>query len=1626
MKLHLEIVLLLNLALIGASAFANIPGGGTGTGSNVTLVDNGDGTVTMANGIVSIVITKADATIHTINYTYNNSGTPTTYQVLTGGNNGGQLYWEFGGFSAGSAAYSVVANTGDYAEVDMLFTSASSGTVDIHFSMLRGSTGFYVTPIWSHRNGDAAMGMGETRDNIYISPTFTWNSIDAAHNFQYNIGGSAVGVGGQGAPVEVSLWTNGIAAGRYEDKYKYCADFGVERAWGWSSVNNPAAGFTGRNIGIWHVLASAEYYNGGPIKPELMDAPMVNMLNGGHYQMGSDSQWGANEIWTRVSGPYFIYLNSITNSITNPTQAANALFADALAQATAEATAWPYSWFNNANYAPASNRGTIKGQIVINDTGNPNAVASNLWVGVVRQPVTVTGVYDFQQWMKPYQFWVQTDASGNFTIPNVIATNNYTLYAFGPGANGTFMSQNQTGGNPPVLFNLPASQFSVTVTSGATNNLGTVTWTPARIGPTVFEIGYPDRTAKKFRHGDDWWVGDIGPSPTNPMPVWSKFLEYPFDFPSGPNYIVGQSRWSTDWNFVQPVVVDSAGSMNASASTITFNLATAPTNGATASLYIGTASDDAGPLIVSVNGGVLVGGIGGVTASPSILTNTGYFPWYSSSDTTIRDGVSAVFSDERIGFPASLLHAGQNTITLNMRKGGSLNNHAMYDYLRLELTGCIPPQPASVTAYAGNNCNLISWPVTPGATSYKILRTTTSGSGYVSITNGVTGPVCGSGWNNAAYLDPGAANGTTYYYVVQSVNPGGASTNSPESPGATPSGAVSTSAPAAPTGLAVTSVGHHGVTLNWSASSGANFYTVYRSTLVDTLGGASNTLSTIVLNNTNTGTSYTDTSPTDGSIYSYFVTGTSAGGTSGNSASAVGVPLPAPPSGAPGSLTGNFVSANIVLNWSPVSGAVGYIIRSSTNLSGPYAYLDNITETTYTDSGQDPATTYYYRVTAVNAAGVSPNASVSVTAPPAAPASLSAIPGDSQVTLSWTAVPGAAGYILRSGISSGNVTTVVVSGYVSTSYTNTGLINGQTYYFVVAGTNSVGLGPNSPEASATPSANIVITARNLTWKGDGSANVWDVSGASNWKSNTTVTVFNNGDAATFDNSGSNNVAVTLAGTPQPALVTFNATKNYTFSGAGSIAGTNILLKSGTGTLTINTTNTFSGGTIISNGSIVIGNIGANSAAWGTGPITFYGGTVQFNGYGGSLNTGWGGCTSTFIVPVGQTGTLLLPPRWGYSSPFTSPLIGGGTLNVTVDNIRDYFSGDWSSFTGQINFTPRSGTGDFRIDNTAGYANASVYLNSGVNCYTINHNNLTVDIGELGGATTAFIGAGSSGAVNPTWRIGAKNTTNTYAGTIADAGVTSLIKTGAGTFILTGMNNTYSGGTTVNGGTLLLNNTNGSGTGSGAVTVANGGTLGGKGIVSGAVTVNSGGRFAPGNPLGTLTISNNLTLAAGSATYVQVQHSPLTNNAAKISGTLFEEGTLNVTNTGAATLTNGDSFKLFSAGNYSGSFAGFVLPPLGPNLAWKTSTLATNGVISIGPLTPPVIGGASIVNGNLTLSGTGAPADWTYYVLTSADASLPLAQWMPIATNQTDAGGNFFVTNSVDPNLPQTFLILQFQ
>ena len=200
-------------------------------------------------------------------------------------------------------------------------------------------------------------------------------SVDAQRNRLMEVsGGSAIGV--QGAPVEVSLWTNGIYAGQYEDKYKYSADFGVNHVWGWSSV-----GTGGKNVGLWNISASSEYYNGGPMKRELMEhigTTILNMHNGGHYGGGTDGTWATAKCGRKSMAR--ISSTATTSPTRSParTRRRRRFTTTRWRRAPPRRRAWPYAWFTNANYTPAASRGAVTGQFVISDSGNPNASAAGL------------------------------------------------------------------------------------------------------------------------------------------------------------------------------------------------------------------------------------------------------------------------------------------------------------------------------------------------------------------------------------------------------------------------------------------------------------------------------------------------------------------------------------------------------------------------------------------------------------------------------------------------------------------------------------------------------------------------------------------------------------------------------------------------------------------------------------------------------------------------------------------------------------------------------------------------------------------------------------------------------------------------------------------------------------------------------------------------------------------------------------------------------------------------------------------------------------------------------------------------------------------------------------------------
>jgi hypothetical protein len=141
----------------------------------------------------------------------------------------------------------------------------------------------------------------------------------------------------------------------------------------------------------------------------------------------------------------------------------------------------------------------------------------------------------------------------------------------------------------------------------------------------------------------------------------------------------------------------------------------------------------------------------------------------------------------------------------------------------------------------------------------------------------------------------------------------------------------------------------------------------------------------------------------------------------------------------------------------------------------------------------------------------------------------------------------------------------------------------------------------------------------------------------------------------------------------------------------------------------------------------------------------------------------------------------------------------------------------------------------------------------------------------------------------------------------------------------------------------------------------------------------------------------------------------------VAGSLAEGGTLTVTNTGGP-LAAGDTFVLFNAANYSGSFASVILPPLTGNLLWNTNTLNSSGTISVVTLTSPVISGIQIAGTSLVINGSGGVNNWPFYVLSSTN--LATGQWTPVTTNQFDAAGNFILTNAINPNSAQTFYKLQ--
>lgn len=552
--------------------------------------------------------------------------------------------------------------------------------IEIRYCLGRGESGVYTYCAFEHRPAYPAASMTEARYCAKLANMFDWMTLDAKRNMRF--------------PADL----------HEGDKYIYTAVQFERTVYGWSS--------TTKNIGFWLINPTVEYLSGGPTKVEFLchrdttpvAAPCVlNYWRSSHYG-GAVVAVAEDEPWTKVVGPFFLYVNSGSDP--------QAIWKDAQAQSACETAKWPYEWVVGVEYPRRSERATVRGQFLLTDPQMPGAKTPNLLVGLTHPayapPITRPGglgpprQIDWQTDAKHYQFWVRGDEQGNFTIPNVRA-GKYVLRALADGVLGEF------------------AKADIAVEPGQSLDLGKLPWMPVRRGKQLWEIGIPNRNGSEFFQGGEYADPAIS-------------LKYATLFPKDVNYVIGQSDFRKDWFFQHVPHNDDAnarvvpyagvrGSGRATPYAITFDLPQAPHGKATLRLAICGTGASAIEVTVNDRPAGLVDRLIGDGAIP-------------------RHSIQGLWYERELPFDAALLKQGTNVLKLVI-PAGPINNGIIYDYVRLELN---EPNPAPALPAATNNDQAKADPAATALPSIFV-------AGDAPAASGVPGAI-GWGKHLGALFDP--------------------------------------------------------------------------------------------------------------------------------------------------------------------------------------------------------------------------------------------------------------------------------------------------------------------------------------------------------------------------------------------------------------------------------------------------------------------------------------------------------------------------------------------------------------------------------------------------------------------------------------------------------------------------------------------------------------------------------------------------------------------------------------------------------------------------------------------------------------------------------------------------------
>ena len=541
-------------------------------------------------------------------------------------------------------------------------------------------------------------------------------------------------------------------------------------------------------------------------------------------------------------------------------------------------------------------------------------------------------------------------------------------------------------------------------------------------------------------------------------------------------------------------------------------------------------------------------------------------------------------------------------------------------------------------------------------------------------------------------------------------------------------------------------------------------------------------------------------------------------------------------------------------------------------------------------------------------------------------------------------------------------------------------------------------------------------AEPLTWAtGNG---FWDTNTTDWVDANASPTTYQQtsiGDAVVFNDtaSGASPIAVVLDQTVIPASVTVNnsSISNYVIStlGGGQIAGAGSLTKLGTGTLTLSTANSYTGGTVVSNGVLVLGSggtLGSTSGSLFVGGGTLnlggssqtvgaavFGGAVTngtltasgFTGINGTISANLAGATAALSM-IGTNKTLVLAGANTYGGGTT---VSAGTIQLGQDNALG---------TGPVTVASGPGTPTVWL-NLNGHTLTNTIANTGGDCYLYNSNSTQATL-------TGPVGIGAY------TRIGYYGQTIPGVGNILISGVYSggwYTKLGAGALILTATN-TYTGATLVNGGAVRAADGTGITTanlvmsdtyGVGAVFESPGGNIIrslGTGANQVQMTNGNCGFSAYGAPVTVALggLSTPATLVWGTTNF-NITSLILNYNTANTNLTLLNSLDLN----GTSQQINVDA----SVASINGPIIDSPAAGAGLTIGGAGGTLNLNG-------TNTFTGGTTVTNG--TLGGTGSLAGW---LLVNSPATLAPGKGSVIGT--FTVGGTVTLSGGLTVSLNRT-------